>query len=190
MAANNSQLVSAGKPLVSGAINAAPIGTTAPTGTTSELDAKFVKLGYVSEEGLTNAVETDSEGVKAWGGATVLTIRTSRDETFAWTFIQAMDPDVLKEVYGDANVTAASGGEISVKHNDLELSPRVWAFEILLTGGRMKRIVVPSGTITEVGDVVYKDGDPIGYEVTMHAAPDAEGNTAYEYISAPKKPAE
>ena len=189
MAANNSQLVSAGKPLVSGAINAAPIGTAVPTGTTSELDAKFVKLGYVSEEGLTNAVETDSEGVKAWGGATVLTIRTSRDETFAWTFIQAMDPDVLKEVYGEKNVTS-NAGEIAVKHNDLELSPRVWAVAILLTGGRMKRIVVPSGTITEVGDVVYKDGDPIGYEVTMHAAPDAEGNTAYEYISAPKKPAE
>lgn len=185
MAANNSQLVSAGKPLVSGAINAAPLGTTAPTGTTSELDAKFVKLGYVSEEGLTNAVETDSDGVKAWGGATVLNIRTSRDETFAWTFIQAMDPDVLKEVYGEKNVTD-NAGEIAVKHNDLELSPRVWVFEILLTGGRMKRIVVPSGTITEVGDVVYKDGDPIGYEVTMHAAPDSEGNTAYEYISSAK----
>lgn len=185
MAGNNTQLVSAGKPLVSGAINAAPIGTTAPTGTTSELDAKFVKLGYVSEEGLTNAVETDSDGVKAWGGATVLNIRTSRDETFAWTFIQAMDPDVLKEVYGEKNVTD-NAGEIAVKHNDLELSPRVWVFEILLTGGRLKRIVVPSGTITEVGDVVYKDGDPIGYEVTMHAAPDAEGNTAYEYISAAK----
>ena len=60
----------------------------------------------------------------------------------------------------------------------------MYVFEILLTGDRVKRIVVPNAKITEVGDVSYVDGEPIGYEVTLSAFPDADGNTATEYIAA------
>ena len=58
-------------------------------------------------------------------------------------------------------------------------------FEVLLTGGLIKRIVIPEGQITERGGVVYKDGDAVGYEVTIAAYPSAkvEGDCAREYIA-------
>lgn len=182
MAKHDSSLVTSAKPLVSGALNAAPVGTALPKDASTQLDKEFKNLGYVSEDGLTNAVETDSEEVTAWGGDTVLKPQTSRTETFAWTFIQALDPDVLSEVYGPSNVTTAEAG-LTVLHNSKALPRRSYVIEMLLTGGRVKRIVIPNAQITEVGEITYKDGEPVGFEVTLTAFPDEEGNTAYEYIT-------
>lgn len=35
--------------------------------------------------------------------------------------------------------------------------------------------------------IVYKDDDAIGYETTLSAVPDANGQTHYEYIKGNKK---
>lgn len=183
MAKNDSAKVTAGKPKVAGAINAAPVGTALPKNAKEALNAAFKGLGYVSEDGLTNSVETDSEEVKAWGGDTVLKLSTSRTETFSWTFIQALDEDVLAEVYGAANVTTSADG-IKVLHNATELPRRSYVIEMLMTGGRIKRIVIPNAQITEVGEISYKDGEPVGFEVTLTAFPDTDGNTVTEYIAA------
>lgn len=186
MAQNNTNLVTVGKAASTGAVFSAPAGTALPTDATNNKNEAFVNLGFVGDGGLTNTVETDTEDIKAWGGDTVLTVRTSRKETFGFTLIQSLDADVLKEVYGQGNVTA-SGEAITVKHNATPLGRRSWCFEMLMTGDRRKRIVVPDGEITEVGDVSYVDGEPVGFEVTLSAFPDADGNTAYEYISAAVK---
>lgn len=174
--------VSVGKPRAAGGIFAAPPGSSLPTDATSDLDNAFVGLGYVSDAGLVNGVEVNTEDVVAWGGDTVLTIRTSRSETFSWTFIET-NAAVMAEVYGPSNVTGTDQTELTVVHNNRELPSRAYVFEILMTGDRVKRIVVPNAKVTSVGDVSYVDGEPIGYEVTLGAFPDAQGNTAYEYIA-------
>lgn len=181
---NNAANVSVGKPKASGGVFSASVtGTTIPSDATTALPATFKGLGYVSDAGLTNSIETDSEDIFDWGGEKVLTVRTSRNETFAFTFIET-NADVLKEVYGQDNVTVdTESGDIAVLHNNADMPQRVYVFEIALTGNRVKRIVVPLATVSEVGDVVYANGEPIGYEVTLATSPDEAGNTAYEYIA-------
>lgn len=149
MAKNDSSLASVAKPVAAGAISSGTTKTTLPTDATTDLVTGFVKLGYVSEDGLTNGLDQDAENIKAWGGDTILTVRTSRTETFKFTLVQALDVDVLKEVYGQDNVTGDLTTGITVKHNGMELPRRAFVIDMLMTGNAVKRIVVPFGQVTK-----------------------------------------
>lgn len=176
--------VTVGKPKVGGAVHWAPLGTSLPTSATAALNAAFVDLGYVSEDGLTNNNSPESDTVKAWGGDTVLNMQTDRPDTFALKLIEAMNEDVLKTIYGSSNVTADGDGNLTVKATAQDMISGAWVFDMVLKGGRAKRIVVPNGTISELGEIVYKDDEAVGYDITITDVPDTDGVYHYEYITA------
>ncbi|MCD8087130.1 MAG: phage tail protein [Oscillospiraceae bacterium] len=179
---NTATNVSTGKPKVTGAIYRAPSGSTLPTTAAEALDAAFVGLGYVSDSGVVNSNSPESSSIKAWGGDTVYTYQSSKEDTFGFSLIEALNADVLGAVYGSDNVTGAIDSGISVLANSTEQESACWVIDMILRGGVLKRIVIPDGTITEVGDISYTDSDAIGYDITITAVPDADGNTHYEYI--------
>lgn len=174
--------VSAGQPKVAGAVFRAPTGTTLPTDASTALNSAFVDLGYVSEDGVTNNNSAESDNVKAWGGDTVLVLQTEKPDEWTLTLIEAMNQNVLKTVYGDANVTVGTGGLITVQAKADQLADNSYVIDMKLKGGAMKRVVIPNGSLSELGEIVYKDDEPIGYEITLQALPDANGVTHYEYI--------
>jgi len=182
--ATNATNVTVGKPKVGGAVHWAPLGSTLPTDATTALDPAFVDLGYVSEDGLVNNNSPESDTVKAWGGDTVLSLQTDRPDTFALTLIEAMNQNVLKAIYGASNVTVDSDGNISVKATAQDMPSGSWVFDMILKGGRAKRIVVPNGTISELGEITYKDDEAVGYNITITDVPDTTGVYHYEYIEA------
>lgn len=182
---NKNTNVTAGKPKVGGSLYRAPIGTVLPTDATTALAEAFTCLGYISEDGLTNDNSPESENIKAWGGDTVLTVYTSKEDTFGFTMIEALNVEVLKTIYGDKNVSGTLSTGITVKANSADLDEYIWVVEMVLRGGVLKRIVIPDAKVSEVGTITYADGDAVGYETTLQCAPDAEGNTHYEYIKAP-----
>lgn len=173
--------VSAGKPKIGGAIFRAPLGTELPTDAKLALDPAFKELGYCSDDGITNSNSPETDNVKAWGGDTVLDLQTSKEDSFQYKLIEITNVDVLKAVYGDDNVTGTLDTGITVKANSNEAEPCAWVFDMILKNA-IKRIVVPSASVTEVADIVYKDSEAIGYETTIKATPDSSGNTHYEYI--------
>ena len=181
--ANTASYVSTGKPNVTGAVYVAPLGTALPTNATSTLDpAKFTCLGYVSEDGLENANEMDVSDIKAWGGNIVYRSLTELTDNFSLALIESENEDVLKNVYGDANVTKDGSGDITVVIKAEDPQEKVWVFELALRGGRRKRIVIPDGAVTSREAVTYNDSDAIAYGITVSAYPDASNITHKEYL--------
>lgn len=181
---NDSSNVSTGKPKVGGAIFVAPKGTAVPTDATTALAGTFVNLGYVSEDGLTNTIATDTNDIKAWGGSTVLTEQTSYKETFSFGLIETKEASVAA-YYGAENVEVDGEGNLTIHHNSKTLEESVAVVETVLSDGRVKRTVIPHAKMSDrSGDVTYTDGDPVTYPIVWDTTPDTNGDTAVDYIAA------
>lgn len=179
---NTASYVTAGKPNVGGAIYQAAMGTSLPTDTSTNL-SDFTCLGYVSDDGLVNSnTPNGNTNVKAWGGDTVLTILGDKVDQFKFTLLEVLNVDVLKTVFGSANVTGDLSSEIAIKSNSSDLDEFSYAIDMIMRDNTVKRIVIPRAKVTSIGDIAYTDGDAVGYEITIDCYPDASGNTHYEYI--------
>lgn len=179
---SNAANVTTGKRRVDGGIYFAPAGTTLPTDATTALATAFKNLGYVSEDGVTNSLSKETTEIKEWGGAVVDNVQTGYTDTFSLTFIESMNVDTLKAIFGDNNVSESSGA-ITVTVNASEAPAGVYVIDMAMKGNKLKRIVIPNGKVSELGDIVYKADEAVGYDVTIAASLDANGNTHYEYIS-------
>ncbi len=167
----DSTKVSFGKPQATGAVYVAPAGTILPTDATTDLDASFVNLGYVSEDGLVESIETDTTDIVAWGGDTVLSGQTSFAATYTVNLLETT-PEVMKLLYGEDNVVASGDALTSVKVTADTLERCVVVFELALTGGRIERIVLPSAQVVDrSGETSYTDGEAIIYPAVFKAYP-------------------
>lgn len=180
--ANTVGNVAVGKPAVTGGIWRAPLGTPVPTDATTALNSAFKCLGYVSDSGATNGMETDTTEIKAWGGDTVYAGQNGKTVTWQATLIEILNVDVLKTVFGDDNVTGDLESGITIMVDNSEPSEGVVVIETILRDA-VKRVVLPDAKVTEVGDITYSDDEVVGYETTFTAMPDANGKSQYEYIS-------
>jgi hypothetical protein len=162
------------------AVYAAPLGTALPTSATAALNAAFVDLGWVSEDGVTNSITRDVTRHKAWGGTTVKTTQDNYTESVKFTLLES-SADVLAVVYGDDNVTEA-GDTITVEHSSLMNSRQSFVIDFI-DGDRAGRIVVREGLVVELGDVMYVHKDLTKYELTVDVyQPDTGANAVVAYF--------
>ncbi len=176
-------MVTAAKPKIGGAISRAPLNTTLPTTAVATLAEAFKNLGYVADSGLSRSIAKESEDIKAWGGDTVYVLDKGKKETFKFVMLNSTDPEVLKTVHGDANVSGTSlASGISVISNNSEQTGHAYVIDMIESENTLHRIVIPNGVVTEIEDINYVDSDVLGYGVTISAIADSSGNTAYEYM--------
>ena len=180
----DSSNVTASKPGISGALHRAPAGTTLPTDATTALDAAFIDMGYLSDEGLTHDQSVTTEVSKAFGGDIVNVFQTERKDDFRFTLLESLRLEVLKMVYGESNVSGSLSTGITINAKPADLGEYVYVIDMILKDNAVERIVTPKGRISGVGETVYQDNDNIGFETTITALSDASGNTHYAYIKA------
>ena len=182
--ANNKKNTSLGKPMANGMVYVAPAGTALPTDATTALADTYKTVGFISEDGITNSIDTDTTTVTDAGGTTVINEISSYSETYQFAMLETQ-ADALGVRFESANVKSADGGKLTVDHKMPTGESKVYVFEILMTGNKVKRIVVPDGTVSEFGDTQYHAGDAIVYDVTIAANPSdlIGGATSREYIA-------
>lgn len=180
---NTASNVATGKPKPTGSIYRAPLGTTLPTDASTDLAATYVCAGYVSDAGLVNSKTRESSEVKAWGGGVVLNPQTSKKDLFKFTLIESKNTEVLKIVHGDDNVEGTLATGLTIHENSAELDRAVYVIDMVL-GGVFKRVIIPDGQPTEIGDVEYKDDNAVAYPVILSAYPYAayDGDTHRELM--------
>lgn len=177
---NNTKNVSAGKGVVGGYIFSAPVGTALPTDYKTALNASFVNLGYVTDEGATFSVETDSNTFKDLNGDDIATSSGGKTRTLGVQFAEVKE-ESLKEVFGQTQVTVGNSGDITIAHDNADMPHRSIVMELVLRDGRKWRRVLPDAQVTEWGDLTVLYSDLVKFEVTYTLN---GTNPVYDYIQA------
>lgn len=185
MANNNAQNVSFGKPKLSGVVYRAPMGTPLPANASDPLDKAFENVGYISDAGITGATDSETNSITEMGGKNVLTVVSSTSESYQFVMLET-NPVAAKVRYGEENVEVDALGGMTIKHNGLPSEMSEYVIDLVLTGNRADRTVIPSATVSEVGEITMNSTDAKGWDVTLAANADdrIDGATSKEYIAA------
>lgn len=164
---------------ITGELFSAPTGSTAPTDSSTALDAAFLGHGYVSDDGVTETWDDSVDTIGAWQNAT--TVRASRTEstmTLACTLLQTRGSNL--ELFYPGSSVEANGDEYKIEVKPPTSDRRAFVLNVI-DGDDVIRIYVGNGELTDRGDVPYKNGDAVMYPVTITAFPDADGNLMVKY---------
>lgn len=165
------------KVATTGAAYIAPTTLTAPTSASSALGTDAKDLGYISDGGITETRDRSTSDIRAWqNGALVRQPVTESSITFNFVLIETKK-EVIEAFYGGSVATDGS-----IKINPAKTGGRKTFIFDVIDGDEIIRIYVPSGEITSVGDQVYVNGDPIGYELTVTGYLITSGSESYSAI--------
>lgn len=165
---------------VTGAISFAPAGTEGPISAESSLDPAFKDVGYISEDGVTEAPTRSVENLKAWQNAEVVrTVITESALTVSFTMIET-NPNSIELFYG-----APVDADGSVEIRPGETAGRISVVVDYADGEKLVRLYIPEAEVTELGETTLASGSAVGYNVTITGYPSAEhGFTAKKWFSA------
>lgn len=159
-----------------GGYGATPSLPADATTTLSSLD--FTGTGLLTDNGIAESTSQDYKDVFAWqGNALVASLPGQYIQTFKFAAMQQSVVN-LGLMYPGSTIAQTAYGA-SVIQKAAVRDPRTWVIHGI-DGVRLQRIVVPSGQISERGDIVWSSQDVTVYEWTVKCFPDAL-NLAYAY---------
>lgn len=179
--------VYAAAPLITGSLRVGPLTTPAPTDATSTLDAGFVDLGYIGEQGFTERLQRTTNKKRSLGGKVIKVLQTEFSAMLTVTLCESLQAEALKAVYGAANVTvtpanATHGNQVEIHKNGIKLPHLSWVMDTTdeeLTA--FYRSYIPDGQVLTVGDVKVVHTDTIEYPLEIECYEDASGEHIYTF---------
>lgn len=156
----------------------APVGTTAPTDTTTAFSGTWVALGLLSEDGMTESNSATVNEYYSWGGTLVRTTRSKFQRQFKVAVLE--DNLAVFALVNPGSTRASAGGVVTRTVKTPTANAQAFAFE-MKDGAITKRIIVPRGEVSEIGDTTFSDSAIASKELTINAYPSAAGVIYLEY---------
>lgn len=156
---------------ITGAVYRAPLGTAAPTTQATALNVAFIDVGYIGEDGVTQTVPAsgDATNIKAWqNGATVRVVRSAPEDLPTFSFVALETNKTAVESYFGQTVTQTVTEGSLVVNTLTARTHYAWVIDVI-DGSELERVYIPDGIVVEVGDRVYANAEPVGYEITIEA---------------------
>ncbi|TPG05587.1 hypothetical protein [Curtobacterium flaccumfaciens] len=161
---------------VTGAVYSAPKTATRPTSASSALTG-YGDHGYIGDGGVTETRDRSTNQIRAWqNGALVREVVTESSMKYQFILLETKKENI--ELYYGSKV--ADNG--SIKINPSKTGGRRRFVIDVIDEDDLIRVDIPDGEITEVGDQVYVNGEPIGYEVTVTSYAITDGDESYSAI--------
>ncbi len=168
---------------------AAPVGTAQPVNPSATPGAPWLALGAISEEGLTNGVEEDTQSFTPWGlSSPFRTVVSSSVRTFQLTVWETFRPIIrgLHNRLEVADLVPDEDGIVTYAESATQRPDRRSFIFDVYDGNTWERAYVPEGEITERSEVTYQQTEMTGYQWTISTYPDSAGNLVYRSYFAPE----
>lgn len=167
----------------------APLGTTSPGDPAIQPVAPWLPIGAISDDGLVQGFEEDSESFTPWGlTAPIRTAITSSLRTFSLTAWETGRTTVQALQYrlDTADLTPTEGLTSFAETASPSPDRRAFWFVVLDGDSFQRGFYCPEAEITERSDVTHKQDEVAGFEWTITCYPDSAGNTVYHFDRVPE----
>ncbi|APE21413.1 MULTISPECIES: hypothetical protein [Streptomyces] len=169
----------------------APLGTASPGDPQVQPLAPWLPLGALSDDGLVQGFEEDSQSFTPWGYTSpIRTTITSSIRTFAVTAWETGRTTVQSLQYRIPVEELEPASGLTTFAETASPVPDRRAFWFVVLDGELQRgFYIPQGEITERSDVTHKQDEVAGFQWTITSYPDESGNTVYHADRVPATPA-
>jgi hypothetical protein len=145
--------------------------------------ADWKAVGLLSEDGASESRDEDTSDFYAWGGKLIRTQRSKHKRSISVTCLED-NLVVFGLVNPGSTVTTTAG--VNTRTIKIPKSEKR-AFTLELTDGDVtKRRHIPTGEITEVGEVTLSESDLQAFELTITLYPSADDVLYVDYDNDPQ----
>lgn len=166
-----------------GSIHIAPVGTTLPTTIAGSLNAAFVDLGYISEDGISLASAADVTDIAAF--QSLLPVRkvvTGRTFDLSFT-VREWTAEGVIFAFGGGDVTESAGVYTFTPPADTDALYERALIASWSDGDKNYRLVIPRGVVSEGVETTIARGAASDLPITFSVLAVDEATAGYYLIT-------
>jgi hypothetical protein len=150
----------------SGIVYVAPTATTLPTDEATAVDAGFIELGAITEDGVTLSPSRSIEKIRAWQSAKAVRTVITEDELSIQFSLMQFNEVTLPLALGGGTITDNLGSYSYTPPAAGTVDERAFIVE-WVDGAITSRLVIPRGMVTEVSEIALTKSGAIELGITV-----------------------
>ncbi|QJD50318.1 major tail protein [Mycobacterium phage MarkPhew] len=163
----------------------APFGTELPEDVDEPLHANFKNLGFVSADGVTIKIDSQTTPIEVWGGDEIGALRDKFSIEYSMSLFQVLSPEVNAAIFGAGNVstaaaTAAHGARMKVLINS-KLPKRCSLVLDSVYEDKIIRQVAQIAQLSSLADIKLVHNAPMAFEPTFKVLKGTDGNHVVQF---------